>query len=326
MMVLVQRLGLIALTCLFVVCQARSEETLIFPTHTVRMIVPFAAGGPADVIARLLAQPLNQSLGKPFVVENHPGAGGNLGIGLVAQAAPDGHTVLVVTSSLVVNPSLYAKVPYDIYNDLAPVTLAAVSSIVLVAHPSLQVNSVKELVERMKGGGKGAIASPGTGTTGHLAAETFKRALNLDLVHVPFNGAAPTLTAVLAGHVPLALVAAPSAAPHLKQGTLRALAVTSEKRTAVLADVPTMAEAGVPGDQVSEVMVGILVQGRTPRATVDTLQRQIARLMAQPDIKQKLDDMGFEVVADTPDQFAGRIKIEVPKWAKVIRDAKIEMQ
>lgn len=322
-----QFFGTLACAWLALASPVFAEAAADYPTRPVRVIVPFAAGGPADVMARLLSQPLSRDLGKPFVVENHPGAGGNIGISLVAQAPSDGHTVLVVTSSVVVNPSLYRKVPYDVYTDLAPVTLAAVSSMVLVATPSLNVTSVKELIAWLKTtGGKGAIASPGSGTTGHLAIETFKRALGLDLVHVPFNGAAPTLNAVIAGHVPLALVASPSAAPHIKQGTLRALAVTSEKPTAVLPNVPTMAEAGVPGDQVSEVMLAVFVQGKTPRPTVETLQRHVARVIAQPELKQRLDAMGFESVADTPDQFAARIKSEVPKWAKVIRDAAIEQQ
>lgn len=318
---------ILALSIALSIPVAGAAEPVGYPSQSVRIVVPFAAGGPADVIARLLAQPLNQSFSKPFVVENHPGAGGNIGIGLVAKSPPDGHMVLVVTSSLVVNPSLYSKVPYDVFTDLAPVTLVAVSSMVLVAHPLLQATSVKELADRIRSrGGKGTIGSPGAGTTGHLAAEMFKRALKLDLVHVPFNGAAPAINAVLAGHVPLALVASPPAVPHIKAGTLRALAVTSEKRTSTLPDVPTMAEAGVPGDQVSEVMLGVLVQGQTPRSIIDLLQRHIINALAQPDIRQRLDAMGFEPIGNTPAQFASRIKVEVPRWAKVISDAGIERQ
>lgn len=296
-----------------------------FPSRPVKVIVPFAAGGPADFVARLIAQKLNESLGRPFYVENHPGAGGNIGIGLVAQSPPDGYTILVVTSSLVVNPSLYAKLSYDVFRDLAPITLAAVSSIVLVAHPSLPVRSVKELVDYLKINlGKGSIGSPGIGTTGHLASETFKRSLSLDLVHVPFNGAGPTLNAVLGNHVTLALIASPSAAPHVKQGTLRALAVTSGKRSALMPEIPTMAEAGVPGDQISDVMLGVLAPGGTPLAIVDLLQREIARAIMQPEVKQRLETMGFDPVASTPNEFAARIKLEVPKWAKVIREAQIK--
>lgn len=302
-----------------------AQDVSSYPSRPVKLIVPFAAGGPADLMARLLAQKLNEHFGRPFYVENHPGAGGNIGIGMVAHSPSDGHTILIVTSSLVVNPSLYARVPYDVYNDLAPVTLAAVSSLVLVAPTSLPVASVKELVVHLKAkGNKDSIGSPGTGTTGHLAAETLKRALGLDLVHVPFNGAAPMLNAVLAGHVPLAMVASPSATSHIRQGKLRGLAVTSEKRSVMLPEIPTMAEAGVPGDQVSDVMLGVLVAGGTPRPTVDLLHRTIVKVITQSDVRQRLDALGFDTVANSPDEFAARIKTEVPKWAKVIRDAGIK--
>jgi tripartite-type tricarboxylate transporter receptor subunit TctC len=291
----------------------------------VKLIVPFAAAGPTDFIARLIAQKLSEQLGKPFYVENHPGAGGNIGMGLVAQSPPDGHTILVISSSLVVNPSLYAKVPYDVYTDLAPVTLAAVSPVVLVAHPSLPVGSIKELVDHLKiQGNKSSIGSTGAGTTSHLASETFKRAVGLDLVHVPFNGAGPAFNAVLAGHVPLAFLSPPTVAPHIQQGSLRGLAVTSDRRSVTLPDVPTMAEAGVPGDQVADVMLGVLVPGRTPREIVDRLHREIVKAITQPEAKQRLEVLGFDVVANTPDEFAARIKVEVPKWAKVIREAGIK--
>jgi len=304
-----------------------AQSTADFPNRPVKVIVPFAAGGPADFVARLIAQKLTESLGKQFYVENHPGTGGNIGIGLVAQAAPDGYTILFVTSSLVVNPSLYAKVPYDVYKDLAPITLAAVSSSVLVANSSLPVKSVKELVDHLKANpGKGSIGTPGIGTTAYLAAETFKRSLALDLVQIPFDGAGPTLNAVLGGHVTLALIASPSAAPHLKQGTLRALAVTSEKRSALMMEVPTMAEAGVPGDQVSDIMLGVLAPAGTPREIIELFQREIAKAIATPEMKQRLVALGFDPVANTPEEFAARIKREVPKWAKVIRDAQIKAE
>jgi tripartite-type tricarboxylate transporter receptor subunit TctC len=296
-----------------------------FPSRSVKIIVPFAAGGPADLVARLIAQNLNESLGKPFYIENHPGTGGNIGIGLVAQSAPDGYTILFVTSSLVVNPSLYAKVPYDVYKDLAPISLAALSASVLVTNSSLPVSSVKEMIGYLKANpGKGSIGTPGIGTTAYLAAEVFKRSLALDLVQVPFDGAGPTVNAVLGGHVTLALIASPTAAQHLKQGTLRALAVTSEKRSPLMPEIPTMAEAGVPGDQVSDIMLGVLAPAGTPRGIIDLLQREIAKAMAQPDVKQRLDALGFDTVASTPDEFAARIRREVPKWAKVIREAQIK--
>jgi tripartite-type tricarboxylate transporter receptor subunit TctC len=295
-----------------------------YPTRPVKLIVPFAAAGPTDFIARLIAQKVSEQLGKPFYVENHPGAGGNIGMGLVAQSPPDGHTILVISSSLVINPSLYAKPSYDIDKDFAPVTLAAVSPVVLVAHPSLSARSVKELAARLKERGEPAsIGSTGTGTTSHLASETFKRAMGLDLVHVPFNGAGPALNAVLAGHVQLSFLSPPTVDQHIREGRLLGLAISSERRAATLADVPTMAEAGVPGDQVADVMLGVLVPGRTPRPLVEFLHRQIAIAIRQADVTQRLQSLGYDVVANTPDEFAERIKVEVPKWAKVIREAGI---
>jgi tripartite-type tricarboxylate transporter receptor subunit TctC len=298
-----------------------------YPNRPVKLVVPFAAGGPSDAMARLIAQELSESLGKPFFVANHPGAGGNIGMGMVAQSPPDGHTILIVTSSLVVNPSLYANVPYDVYKDLAPVTLAAVTPLVLVANASVPVNSIKELVEYLKANpNNGNIASAGTGTTSHLAVETFKRALGLDIVHVPYNGAGPELTGVLGGQVPFAIMALSSAAPHIKQGTLRALAIPSEKRSEFMPKIPTMMEAGVPGDQNADVMLGVLVTGGTPRPVIDLLHREIAKALTEPTARRRLAALGFEVVASTPEAFAVRIRAEVPKWAHVIRDAGIKAE
>jgi tripartite-type tricarboxylate transporter receptor subunit TctC len=298
-----------------------------YPNRPVKLVVPFGAGGPSDAIARLIAQELSESLGKPFFVANHPGAGGNIGMGMVAQSPPDGYTILVVTSSLVVNPSLYANVPYDVYKDLAPVTLAAVTPLVLVANASVPVKSVRELVEYLKANpDKGNIASAGTGTTSHLAVETFKRALGLDIVHVPYNGAGPELTGVLGGQVPFAIMALSSAGPHIKQGTLRALAIPSEKRSDFMPEIPTMAEAGVPGDQNADVMLGVLVTGGTPGPVIDLLQREIVKALTQPAMRQRLAALGFETVASTPNAFAARIRAEVPKWAQVIRDAGIKAE
>jgi tripartite-type tricarboxylate transporter receptor subunit TctC len=322
---IVRVLALLAALCVAAVCVA--EDTGDYPNRPVKLVVPFAAGGPADAMARLIAQELGERLGKPFFVANHPGAGGNIGMGMVAQSPPDGHTILVVTSSLVVNPSLYANVPYDVYKDLAPVTLAAVTPLVLVANASVPVSSVRELIEYVRANpDKGNIASAGVGTTSHLAVETFKRALALDVVHVPYNGAGPELTGVLGGQVPFAIMALSSAAPHIKQGTLRALAIPSEKRSTFMPEIPTMAEAGVPGDQSADVMLGVLVTGGTPRPVIDLLYREIAKALTEPATRQRLAALGFELVASTPDAFAARIRAEVPKWAQVIRDAGIKAE
>jgi tripartite-type tricarboxylate transporter receptor subunit TctC len=304
---------------------AQAQATAGYPARPVKIVVPFAPAGPTDVMARLIAQKLGDSLGKQFYVENHPGAGGNLGMALVANAPPDGYTLLLVSSSVVVNPSLYEKVPYDVYKSLAPVTLAGSSPNILVVHPSVPAKNVKELIAYIHANpGKVSFASPGFGTTASLAAESFKYALKLDIQPVPFNGAGPALNAVVAGQVQIGFMALPPVIPHLKAGTLHALALTTEKRVAAAPDVPTMAEAGVPGDQISDVMQAVFVPAGTPKPIIDLLQREIAKAVATPDVKSKLDSLGFDAIADTPEHFAARIKMEVPKWAKVIEAAKIE--
>ena len=304
---------------------AQAQDTAGYPARPVKIIVPFAPAGPTDTMARLIAQKLSDSLGKQFYIENHPGAGGNLGMAMVANAAPDGYTLLLVSSSVVVNPSLYEKVPYDVYKSLAPVTLAGSSPNILVVHPSVPAKNVKELIAYVQANpGKVSFASPGFGTTASLAAESFKYALKLDIQPVPFNGAGPALNAVVAGQVQIGFMALPPVTPHLKAGTLRALAMTTEKRVAAAPDVPTMAEAGVPGDQISDVMQAVFAPGGTPKSIIDLLQKEIAKAVAAPDVKAKLDSLGFDAIADTPEHFAARIKTEVPKWAKVIEAAKIE--
>lgn len=317
--------GAVLLGALFVGFSEQAQDTAGYPARPVKIIVPFAPAGPTDTMARLIAQKLSDSLGKQFYVENHPGAGGNLGMAMVANAAPDGYTLLLVSSSVVVNPSLYEKVPYDVYKSLAPVTLAGSSPNILVVHPSVPAKDVKELIAYVQANpGKVSFASPGFGTTASLAAESFKHALKLDIQPVPFNGAGPALNAVVGGQVQIGFMALPPVTPHLKAGTLRALAMTTEKRVAAAPDVPTMAEAGVPGDQISDVMQAVFAPAGTPKPIVELLQKEIAKAVAAPDVKSKLDSLGFDAIADTPEHFAARIKAEVPKWAKVIEAAKIE--
>jgi tripartite-type tricarboxylate transporter receptor subunit TctC len=300
--------------------QASAED---YPTRPVKVIVPFAAGGPTDVMARLIAQKLSESLKQQFFVENHPGAGGNIGMTLVARAKPDGYTILVASSSFVVNPSLYANNPYDPYKDFAPVSLAAASPNILVVNPALPVKTVQDLVALIKANpNKYPIANPGIGTTPQLAAELFKLALKLEATSVPFGGAAPAIQSTVANQTPIAFAAMPPAAPQVKGGKLRALAVTSAKRSAALPDVPTLGEAGIK-EQVSETMQGVFVPGKTPAAVVATLNAEIKKAMALPDVKAKCAQLGFDPVADTPAEFSTYIKAEVEKWGRVIREAKI---
>ena len=295
-----------------------------YPDHPVKIIVPFAPAGPTDVMARLIAQKLSESLKQQFFIENHPGAGGNIGMLAVAKSPPDGYTLLVASSSFVVNPSLYAKNPYDPYKDFAPITLAAASPNILAVNPDVPAKSVKELEALLKADpSKYSVANPGVGTTPQLAAELFKLQFKLETTSVPFGGAGPAIQSAVAGHTPVVFSALPPAAPQVQGGKLRALAVTSKKRSATLPDVPTLAEAGAPG-QESETMQGVFAPAGTPKEIVDLLNREIVKIMALADVKDKCAQLGFDVVADSPQEFSVYIKSEVEKWSKVITDAKIE--
>jgi len=296
-----------------------------YPDHPVKVIVPFAAGGPTDVMARLVAQKLSEELKQQFYVENRPGAGGNIGMAEAGRAKPDGYTLLVASSSYVVNPSLYVKAPYDPYRDFAPITLAAASPNILVVNSSFPAKSVKELIDLLKKEpGKYTIANPGIGTTPQLAAELFKLSLQLDATSVPFGGAAPAIQSAISGHTPIAFSALPPTSPQVKAGTLRGLAVTSAKRSDALPDVPTLAEAGVP-EQESETMQGVFAPAGTPKAIIDRLNKEIAKAMALQDVKDKCAQLGFDPVANSPEEFTAYIKKEVEKWGKVIKEAKIPL-
>jgi tripartite-type tricarboxylate transporter receptor subunit TctC len=297
-----------------------------YPERPVKMIVPFAAAGPTDVIARLVADRLSATLGKQFYVENRPGAGGNTGTAAVAQSAPDGHTLLVASTGLVVNPSLFSKVPYDPVKDFAPITMVAVSPNVMTVNPSVPAKTVKELVAVIKANpGKYSFASPGVGSTPHLSGEIFRISQGVDMVTVQFKGAGPAIQDTVGGHTPVAVTALPPATPFIKEGKLRALFVTSEKRVSALPDVPTAAEAGLAG-QEAYTLTGLLGPAGTPKAIVDLLHGEIVKMVKLPDVQKRLDDLGFEVVANSPAEFAARIKTELAKWGKVIRDAKLRTE
>ena len=297
-----------------------------YPTRQVRVIVPYPAGGPTDVMARLVAQHLTESLGQNFFVENLTGASGVVGTGTAANSPGDGHTILFVTNDFAVAPTVSSKVPYDAVKSFAPVTIAAASPQVVVVHPSFPAKNMQELIALAKASpGKYNYASLGIGF-GQLSSERlFRLGLGLDVVRVPFPGAAPIITSTLAGHTPIAFLGLPPAAPHIKEGTLRALAVTSAKRSPVFPNVPTMAESGVP-DQESELIIGVLVPAATPKPIVDQLQRQIARIVAMPDVKKRLDALGFAPVASTPEAYATQIKADIETWSKVVREANIKVE
>jgi tripartite-type tricarboxylate transporter receptor subunit TctC len=297
-----------------------------YPHRPVRVVVGFPPGGPTDAIARIVAQKLTDNLGQQFFVENIGGAGGNTAAGQVARVTPDGYTIMAISTGFVVNPSLYAKVPYDPIKDFAPVTLVAASPNIVVVNPQVPAKTLPELVQLIRDNpGKYSFAGPGVGSTPHLGGELFRLAFKLDLVHVPFTGAGPAVQATVGGHTPIAFTALPSSLSAVQAGQLRALGVASAERAAGLPDVPTYAEQGVK-DQDADTLTGIVAPAGTPKEIVDLLYREIAKIVAQPDVKERLTVLGFNPVANTPEQYGARIRLEIDKWGKVVRDAKLRIE
>ena len=302
---------------------ARAEA---YPTHPVRAIVPFPPGGATDIVARPIVQELSKRLGQPFIVENVPGASGDIGTAKAAKAAPDGHTLLFAYSSHVVNLSLFDKVPYDPVRDFAPITLAAASPAVLSVHPAFPAKTLEELIALIKANpGKHTYASGGTGTQPHLAAEQLRLSLGLDIAHVPFNGGGPALVSMIAGHTPVGFTTLPPTVPHIKSGRLRALAIAGAKRSRSVPDVPTMAEAGYP-DVDGDTWVGVFAPAGTDKQLVALLNREIVEILSQSTMRERLVDQGYEPVGNRPDEFAAQIRTEIAKWAKLIRSAGIKAQ
>jgi tripartite-type tricarboxylate transporter receptor subunit TctC len=305
---------------------SRIARAQSYPERPVRVVVPYAPGGPTDVFGRLIAQKLSEQLGRQFFVENIGGAGGNIGMGRAARADRDGYTVVIVATPLAINPSLYDTVPFDPIKDFDPVTLAVSTTTVLTAHPSVPAQTARDLVALIRANpGKYSFGSPGTGTPSHLLGELFRLSLNLDLVHVPFNSGGLAIGSNLAGHTPLCFGTPPPALPHLKDGKLRALAVTSKARVPTLPDVPTMAEAGYP-DVEGVSWFAVAVPGGTPKEIVALLNREIVKIMALPEIKERLATLGFDSIASSPEEFGARIRADTEKWGKVIRAANIKAE
>jgi len=287
----------------------------------IRMIVPFAPGGASDVMARVVAQSLQKRV---IVVENRPGAGGNLGMAYVAHANPDGRTMGVVSSSLTINPFIYKDVPFDPVKNFAPVSNVASVPTLLVVHPSVPAKNVKELVELIKASPDkyNNYASSGVGTSQHLAGELFKRRAGTDLLHIPYNGAGPATTAVLSNQVPIAFLGLPSVRSLIAEGQLRALAVTTAERSAMLPDVPTIAESGYPGFQV-DFWQGIVMPAGTSPEITHRLSKEIAEVVKLPEVRERMDQLGLEPVGSTPEAFGEQIKKELDLWSRFIKDAHI---
>ena len=308
------------------ICASAQAQTT-YPDRPARIIVPFAPAGPVDVVARIIGQKLTENLGKQFFVENQAGAGGNLGMGNAAKAAPDGYTILFVSSSYVVNPSLYARVPYDPLKDFIPVTVAGDVANTLIVHPSVPAKSVKELVAVMKAspGKYNNYAHAGVGTTPHLSGELFRLSAGVDIVHVPFQGAGTAIQSTVAGHTPIMFTTLAPAMPLIKDGKLRALAVMAKARSPLLPDVPTMEEAGFP-EQEADTFFAVLLPAGAPKPIADLLYREIIAILKMPDVQERLAAIGVDVVGNTPDEFAAQIKAEIAKWAKVIKAANIKVE
>ncbi len=295
-----------------------------YPTRTVRLIVPSSPGGGTDISARILAPQLTQFLGQQVIVENRPGAGTMIGGEAVARAAPDGYTLLMGISTLAINPAMYKKVPYDALKDLAPISQAVSLSNVLVIHPSLSSRNLKEFIAFAKARpGEINFASAGVGTSPHLSMELFLVLAKLKMLHVPYKGSGPGVTDLIAGHVPVMMPNMLSAQPHIKSGRLRALGVTGTKRAPGADDIPTIAEAGVPGYEAVQ-WYGVLAPAGTPGEIITKLHTGVVRALQNPEVNKRLTSDGAEAVGSSPAEFAVYIRSETEKWAKVIKTAGIQ--
>jgi tripartite-type tricarboxylate transporter receptor subunit TctC len=297
-----------------------------YPSKPVRLIVTYPPGGGADTIARLLSPKLGEALGQPVLVENRAGAGGTIGADLVAKSPPDGYTLMLDAANYAVNPSLYPKLPYDPAKAFAPVTLIALFPNMVVVNPAFPVSSIRQLIEKIKAEpGKIAFASSGNGSAQHLAAELFRQRAGLDMVHVPYKGGGPALIDVMAGQVPLYFGNMASALPHVKNGKLKALAVTGAKRSPAAPELPTVSEAGMPGYQVYE-WNAIFAPAGTPEAIVKRLHAEIAKALALPDLRERIGALGGEIVASPPADTAAWLREQTASWGKVVREGNIKIE
>jgi tripartite-type tricarboxylate transporter receptor subunit TctC len=312
--------------CALGAAPAALAQSHAYPTKIIRLIVGFPPGGATDITARLVGQKMAASLGQNILIDNRPGANSNIGTEAAARAAPDGYTLLMCTIASTINHSLYKNLPFDLLKDFTPVTQTTSVQSFLAIHPSLPVRSVKELIALAKAKpGTLNFASSGTGGSPHLAGEMFKLMAGVDMVHVPYKGTAPELNDLLAGNVKIAFETTPALLPHVKEGKLIALAVNSAKRTPLLPNVPTMAEAGLAGFEMSS-WNGLLVPARTPKAIVTRLHKEAVQALQAPEVSEKLSGLGADPVGSAPEQFAAFMQAETKKWARVIREANIKAE
>lgn len=294
-----------------------------YPTKPIRLVVPFTPGTGIDILARALSEPLGKRLGQPIVVDNKPGASGNIGSDLVAKAAPDGHTILVTVNTFTMTPALYRSLPFDPVSDFAPIAKVAVGNLALVANPALGVNNLAELIAlAKKKPGELNYASPGNGTPQHLAMELLKHNAGVDIVHVPYKGSAGAVTDVIGGQVPMMIMPVHTALPFSGSGKLKVLAVSGEQRSAHAPNFPTFKEAGVENFDV-DLWYALLVPARTPRETINRLRQEITAVLAQSDVRDALIRQGLTPSVGTPDELAALIKTDLARWQKVVTDAKI---
>lgn len=311
-------LGIAALA--FAAAAPQTATAQAYPTKPIRLIVPYAAGGATDIIARAAGQELAKDLGQPVVVENRPGAGGNVGAEQVARAAPDGYTMLMSANSLhAITPFLYTKLAYDPNKDLTPVIIFAEFANVLVVHPAVQAKSVKELIDLAKARpGKLTCASSGSGSTIHMSCEMFKQMLGLDIVHIPYKGSGPAITDLIGGHVDLMFDNIPSAITHVRAEKLRPLATTGAKRSPVLPDLPTVQEAGVQGYE-SSAWFGLVMPAGTPKEIVDRMNKAGQTTIKSEDFQKRMKQLGYEIVGGSPQDMAKNIQSELERWGPVVK-------
>ncbi len=315
--------GAMVASVLLIGAMASPLSAQTYPTRPVRLILPFPPGGATDILGRVIGQKLAERLGQPVVPENRPGAGSNIGIELVAKSRPDGYTIVLVMSTLAISPSLYKKLNYDPIKDLAPISMVAQLPSVLLVKPSLPIKNLKDLVEYAKAHpGKLNFGSSGVGSPSHLTCELLKILAQIDIVHVPYKGSAQAMMAMMGGEADIVVIAPPAAIPQIEAGKVRALAVLSNERLPLLANVPTAKEAGMD-NLLMTIWYGLLAPAGTPRDIINRLNEEWIKIAAMPDTKEKMRDAGVDPMSSTPEEFAEFLKAEIIRWGKVIKEANV---